>query len=319
MELPQHKHKPTNIVPDTFLDCRNAGKQSSFNEKFEGIVDKLNGVAGVPYYAKDGFILYNQSCVDFMKLFDSQFPAFDLIITSPPYNIGKEYESIMDVQEYVNWCSEWMNLLYLTTKRNSAFWLNVGYLEVPGQGLCVPIPYIIWDKSDYFLIQELVWQYGAGVQTKKRLSPRNEKWLFYVKNIDQYVFNLDEIRDPNVKYPNQRKNGKLRNNPLGKNPGDVWYVPKVTTGSNRSSKERVNHPAQFPLAVIERLVKVSSQQGNIIYDPFSGSGTVGIASHAFNRIFIGTEINREYCKISVDRFEQYKEYRSEQLSKLKLL
>ena len=102
-------------------------------------------------------------------------------------------------------------------------------------------------------MQEIVWKYGAGVSAKRRLSPRNEKWLFYVKNPDDYTFNLNEIRDPNVKYPNQKKNGKFRCNPLGKNPSDVWEFPKVTTGSNRSSKERTGHPAQFPLSVVLRV------------------------------------------------------------------
>jgi len=89
-------------------------------------------------------------------------------------------------------------------------WLNVGYLEVPEKGLCVPIPYLLWDKSPFYLLQEIVWKYGAGVSTKNRLSPRNEKWLFYLKNCQEYTFNLDNIRDPNVKYPNQKKNGKYR-------------------------------------------------------------------------------------------------------------
>jgi adenine-specific DNA-methyltransferase len=212
-----------------------------------------------------------------------------------------------------------MSLLYECTTDKSSFWLNVGHLEVPQKGLCVPIPYLIWDKSQYFLLQELVWKYGAGVQTKKRLSPRNEKWLYYIKDPKDYIFNLDEIRDPDVKYPNQKKNGKLRCNPLGKNPSDVWDIPKVTTGNSRSSKERVDHPAQFPLAIIERLVKVSSNSLQTVYDPFSGSGSTGIATHAFNRIYVGTELSQKYCDVTIDRFERYLEYRSEKLSQITLL
>ncbi|MFM6250745.1 MAG: site-specific DNA-methyltransferase, partial [Dolichospermum sp.] len=113
---------------------------------------------------------------------------------------------------------------------------------------------LLWDKIPFYLIQEIVWNYGAGVAGSKFFSPRNEKFLWYVKNPEAYTFNLDDIRDPNVKYPNQKKNGKIKVNPLGKNPTDVWEFPKVTSGQNRSSKERTPHPAQFPSAVIQRII-----------------------------------------------------------------
>lgn len=117
-----------------------------------------------------------------------------------------------------------------------------------GKAKAIPLPYLLWDKVPLYLIQEVVWNYGAGVSGKKFLSPRNEKLLWYVKNEKQYTFNLDDIRDPNVKYPNQKKNGKsdlsfilseemagkIRVNPLGKNPTDVWQIPKVTSGQGRS-------------------------------------------------------------------------------------
>ncbi len=313
------KHKPTTFVPETFIIETNNSTHEKFLEKFERTKQFLTKKFGKPYYSDLGFIIYNNSCLDFLNTIKKNEPIIDLTITSPPYNIGKEYETLMDIDQYTKWCSEWMNLIYDNTVQNSSFWLNLGHFEVPEKGLCVPIPYLIWDKSNYYFLQELVWQYGAGVQTKKRLSPRNEKWLFYVKNYKNYIFNLDQIRDKNVKYPNQKKNGKLRCHPLGKNPSDVWEIPKVTTGNNRSSKERVQHPAQFPLAIIERLVKVSSNELDIVYDPFSGSGTTGIASNAFNRIYIGTEIDSDYCKTSVERFERFKDYRKEMKKQIKLI
>ena len=124
-------------------------------------------------------------------------------------------------------------------------------------------------------MQEIIWHYKAGVSAKKYFSPRNEKYLWYVKNPNQYTFNLDSIRNLDVKYPNQKKNGKLRCNPLGKNPTDVWDILKVTSGDSRSSNERVNHPAQFPLAVLDRIVKACSDTGDLVFDPFIGSGSVG--------------------------------------------
>jgi adenine-specific DNA-methyltransferase len=130
--------------------------------------------------------------------------------------------------------------------------LQGGYLSVPSRTKAIPIPYLLWDRVPFYLIQEIVWNYGSGVAGSKLFSPRNEKFLWYVKDYENYTFNLDEVRDPNVKYPNQKKNGKIKVNPKGKNPTDVWEFPKVTSGKNRSSKERTDHPAQFPVAVIER-------------------------------------------------------------------
>jgi len=197
------------------------------------------------------------------------------------------------------------------TQPRGAFWLNVGYLEVKSKGLCVPIPYLLWDKSPFYLLQEIVWKYGAGVTAKRLLSPRNEKWLFYVKNQKQYTFNLDDIRDPNVKYPNQKKNGQYRCNPLGKNPSDVWEFPKVTTGAKRSSKERTGHPAQFPLRVVERIVKACSNPLEVVLDPFAGSCSAGIAAVGLGRIFLGIEIMPDYCDMAVERYEVFKKERDD--------
>ncbi|MGL4500419.1 MAG: DNA-methyltransferase, partial [Planktothrix sp.] len=126
-----------------------------------------------------------------------------------------------------------------------------------------------------------------------------------VKNPENYTFNLDEVRDPNVKYPNQKKNGKIKVNLKGKNPTDVWDFPKVTSGKNRSSKERTSHPAQFPIAVIERIIKASSNPNEIILDPFMGSGTTGLVALDLGRPVIGFEIREDYCEIAAKRIEDF--------------
>ena len=235
--------------------------------------------------------------------------AVELALTSPPYNIGKEYEDALSVPEHVDWCGKWMTAVCEATAPTGSFWLNLGYLEVPARGRCVLIPYLLWDKSPFYLLQEVVWHYGAGVSTKRRLCPRNEKWLFYVKDPDNYTFNLDDIRDPNVKYPNQKKNGRFRCNPLGKNPSDVWSFPKVTTGAQRPSKERTGHPAQFPLRVVQRIVLASSNVGDLVLDPFAGSCSSGLAAMGLGRLFIGVEINKRYCRLAADRFEEFRRAR----------
>src|SRR5262249_3272739 len=140
---------------------------------------------------------------------------FDLTITSPPYNIGKEYEDIRDTKQYIDWCETWIREIHRLTDACGAFWLNLGYFSLPGRAKAIPIPYLLWDRVPFFLIQEIVWNYGAGVAAKRSFSPRNEKFLWYVKDAEDYTFNLDAVRDPKVKYPRQFKRGRLKVNPLG--------------------------------------------------------------------------------------------------------
>jgi len=224
-----------------------------------------------------------------------------LTITSPPYNIGKEYEGRLELAEYVRWCEQWLSQIHRITRPNGALWLNLGYVEVSGRGRAVPLPYLLWDKSPFYLLQEVVWHYGAGVAARRAFSPRNEKWLWFVKDPANYRFDLDAVRDPDVKYPKQKKDGKLKCNPLGKNPGDVWIIPKVTSGAGRSSPERTAHPAQFPVAVIERIVRACSQADDTILDPFCGSGSTLVASVLNDRDAIGMEIRADYCAIAERR------------------
>lgn len=259
-------------------------------DTFERIVSAL----GQPFYRDEKSAIYHGDSSELLLQIPEE--SIDLTITSPPYNIGKEYEEVKDVDFYVNWCEDWIRKIHRATKANGALALNVGYLEVPGKGFAVPIPYLLWDKTDFYLIQEIVWNYGAGVASKKRLSPRNEKVLWYVKDSESYTFNLDPIRDPDVKYPNQKKNGKLRCNPLGKNPSDVWQIAKVTSGKNRSSKERAPHPAQFPLELVGRLMKGMSNEGEIVLDPFLGSGSTAESGAENNRFVIGFELDKKYLE-----------------------
>lgn len=264
-------------------------------------LDDIRKELGKPYFKNKNFILYNDDCTELLDKIPKE--SIDTTITSPPYNIGKEYEKVKPVEEYVNWCESWIKQIYDVTKPTGNFLLNVGYLEIPNVGRNVPITYLLWDKTPFYLIQELIWNYGAGVTCKKILSPRNEKILWYVKNKEDYTFNLDPIRDPNVKYPNSKRHGKSRVNPLGKNPSDVWQIAKVTSGKNRSSKERTGHPAQFPNELIEKFVKGFSNPGDIILDPFIGSGTTAEMALMNNRKCVGIEIREDYCEIAVDRIK----------------
>lgn len=267
------------------------------------LVNRLEKYLGHAAYQRGDVAIYHGDCVELMKRIDQPISA--LTVTSPPYNIGKEYESILDVDNYLDWCASWIREVYRITLPNGAFWLNLGYLELPQRAKAIPIPYLLWNRSPFFLVQEVIWNYGAGVASKKMFSPRNEKFLWYVKDPSEYVFNLDDVRDPNVKYPKQKKNGKLKCNPLGKNPTDVWQLPKVTSGANRSSQERTSHPAQFPVAVVERIVRACSHKGDLLFDPFMGSGTVAEVALRTGRAAIGIEMREDYIETAANRIDDY--------------
>lgn len=258
---------------------------------------------GKPYFQAHNCLIYNQDCLQGMQQLPSEF--IDLTVTSPPYNIGKEYEQPLLLADYLQWCSKWIAQIYRLTSPYGAFWLNLGYLSIPNRAKAIPIPYLLWDRIPFYLIQEVVWNYKAGVAGRKFFSPRNEKFLWYVKNAQKYTFNLDDIRDPNIKYPNQKKQGRIKVNLNGKNPTDVWDFPKVTSGKNRASKERTPHPAQFPIAVIERIIKASSHPNEVILDPFIGSGTTAVVALALQRSVIGFELKKEYCDIAAQRIESF--------------
>ena len=263
----------------------------------------IESILGKPYCSGDDFLIYNADCIEAMRKLPAELCA--LTATSPPYNIGKEYETPLPLDEYLNWCEAWIREVHRITRIDGAFLLNVGYVEIPNVAKAVPLPYLLWNRTPFYLIQEIVWNYGAGVAARKSLSPRNEKLLWFVKDQLDYVFNLDSIRDPNVKYPNQKKNGKLRCNTLGKNPSDVWQIAKVTSGTNRSSPERTPHPAQFPTDFVDRIVLGFSNPGDLVIDPFMGSGSTAISCLEHGRRVIGFELKREYCDVAAHRIESY--------------
>ena len=263
----------------------------------------ITNILGKPYFQAPNCLIYNMDCLEAIKLLPEKLVA--LTVTSPPYNIGKEYEKLLLLDEYLNWCEQWIAEVYRVTVDQGAFWLNLGYLSMRDRAKAIPISYLLWDKVPFYLIQEVIWNYGAGVAGSKFFSPRNEKFLWYVKNQDKYTFNLDEVRDPNVKYPNQKKNGKIKVNLKGKNPTDVWQFPKVTSGKNRASKERTAHPAQFPVAVVDRIIKSASNFNDIVLDPFMGSGTTAIVALGLQRQVIGFEIRANYCEIVANRVDDF--------------
>ena len=280
-------------------------------------IDQFRTVLGAPAYEDDDVLIYAGDCVDLLRLLDDE--SIPLTVTSPPYNIGKEYEKVLDIEDYLGWVEKWTNLVHSKTTSTGSFWLNLGYVSLENRAKAIPLPYLLWDRIPFFMIQEIIWNYGAGVAGKKFFSPRNEKFNWYVKDSDAYTFNLDSVRDPNVKYPNQKKNGKLRCNPLGKNPTDVWQIPKVTSGRDRSSKERTAHPAQFPIELVKRVILASSNPSDLVLDPFLGSGSTVEAALRTGRKAIGFEIDPSYIDMAVQRVRSVRRDMHQEASQLDLL
>jgi adenine-specific DNA-methyltransferase len=272
-------------------------------------LEAIRRTLGAPFFEAPGVLLYEGDCLDLMKRLPQGLLA--LTVTSPPYNIGKEYEAQRPLAEYLDWSLSWITEIFRLTQAGGAFWLNLGYVEVPNVARAVPIPYLLWNRVPFYLIQEIVWNYGAGVACRASFSPRNEKFLWYVKDPTRYTFNLEDVRDPSVKYPNQKKNGKLKCNPLGKNPTDVWQIPKVTSGENRASPERTAHPAQFPVALIDRIIRASSHSGELVFDPFLGSGSTAVACLRSGRPVVGFELNAGYLQLALERINR--EFEEERL------
>lgn len=281
------------------------------NSKSREWITEVKAVLGTPAHEREGVVIYHGDCLELMRSLPRA--TVDLAVTSPPYNIGKEYEEERSLSAYLAWSEQWLREVARLIRLGGAFWLNLGYRPIQRRGKAVPLSYLLWDKVPMYMMQEIIWHYGAGVAARRSFSPRNEKFLWYVKNQDHYIFNLDAVRDPEVKYPSQKKNGQLRCNPLGKNPTDVWQIPKVTSGRGRSSPERTAHPAQFPLGVIERIVQACSNRRSLLFDPFMGSGTVAVAAMRTGRDVLGFEIRKDYIEIAVRRVEQENERQSTQL------
>jgi len=277
-------------------------------KNFSDIQEQVIRRLGNPYYHDQNCMIFCADTLRAQKLLPNKL--FNLIITSPPYNIGKEYEKVMPTHDYVKWTACWTTEACRLLTDNGALLLNIGYIQVEGKGRAVPLPYLLWDKIPLFLNQEIVWNYSAGVACKNYLSPRNEKILWYVKDAENYVFNLDPIRDKNIKYPNSKRHGKLRGNTLGKNPSDVWEIAKVTTGEGRSAAERTAHPCQFPMDLINKMVLGFSNENDIVFDPFLGSGTTTESCIRNQRYCIGFEIRKDYCDIAVQRIQQFYEQTS---------
>ena len=228
-----------------------------------------------------------------------------LVVTSPPYNIGKCYETRTPLNRYVEFQEEIISECHRVLRSDGAMCWQVGnYVE---NGEIIPIDSIIipiFRSLGMKVRNRVVWTFGHGLHCKNRLSGRHETIVWATKS-DDYVFDLDAIRVPQ-KYPQKRfykgpRKGELSGNPNGKNPGDVW---DNISNVKHNHKEKLDHPCQFPEELVNRLVVSLTRPGDKVLDPFAGSGTVGAVCNRLSRPSILVDREQRYVDMATQRLEK---------------
>lgn len=246
----------------------------------------------------------------------SQIPdeSVDLIFVAPPYNIGKDFAGRKDKwkadEDYLNWCYQWIDLCIQKLKPTGAFYVMTSTQFMPYLDLFI--------RQKMTILSRIVWAYdSSGVQAKRYFGSLYEPILFCVKDKENYTFNADDIM-VEAKTGAKRKLIDYRKNPPQpyKNEkvlGNVWDFCRV----RYRMEEYENHPTQKPVSLLERIIKASSNEGDLVLDPFCGTFTTGFVAKENNRDFIGIEIQEDYYKIGLRRLGIATEYKGEYLEKEK--
>jgi adenine-specific DNA-methyltransferase len=250
--------------------------------------------------------------------FTGQIPnnLVTLVVTSPPYNIGKPYEKRVELERYLDWqkgaIKEYVRIL---KPEGSICWEVGNYIE---NGEVFPLDvffYDIFKRLGLKLRNRIIWRFGHGLHAKNRFSGRYETILWFTKS-DNYVFNLDAVRIPQ-KYPGKRafkgpNKGKPSGHPLGKNPSDIWDIVLQDWGNEvwdipnvkNNHPEKTIHPAQFPIELVERLVLALTNENDLVFDPFAGVGSSMIAALLHNRKAAGVDKEKIYTDIAYQRITE---------------
>ena len=259
----------------------------------------------------------NGDCLNVLKGIEDG--KFDLIITSPPYNVGKSYETKTSIEKYLETQEEIINEIVRTLSDKGSLCWQVGNYINKGEVFPLDIYYYqIFKKHGLKLRNRIIWHFGHGLHASNRFSGRYETILWFSKT-DEYIFNLDDVRVP-AKYPGKlhfkgEKKELPSGNPLGKNPSDIWEIvakdwetamwniPNVKS----NHPEKTKHPCQFPIELVERCILALTNEDSWVLDPYAGVGSTVIASIKNNRNVIGIEKEKEYCDIAKQRIIDFNE------------
>jgi len=269
-----------------------------------------------PQFSPDERIVLHQGDVDnFVATLPDK--SISLIVTSPPYNLGKSYETRVAIAEYLETQAQIITQLCRVLKDDGSICWQVGNYVQDGEVFPLDMYYYpIFKQQGLFLRNRIVWHFGHGLHASKRFSGRYETLLWFTRS-DSYTFNLDNVRVPS-KYPGKRhykgaKRGQLSGNPKGKNPSDIWEIllndweeglwdiPNVKS----NHPEKTIHPAQFPVELVERCVLALTNENDWVFDPYAGVGSSLIAGLMHNRRVMGSERMPEYIEIARERITSF--------------
>lgn len=249
--------------------------------------------------------LYNYDAITFLKQMESN--SVDLVFADPPYNIKKaEWDTFKSQREYVDWSMAWITEAHRVLKRSGSLYV-CGFSEILAD--------IKWSASHLFKgCKWLIWFYRNKANLGNDWGRSHESILHFRKSND-FIFNIDNVRVPynehTLRYPTRtqaktsqyaNKNGKTyiwQPNPNGAKPKDVFEIPTISNGA----WERYPHETQKPVELLRKIILSSSNLGNLIFDPFGGSGTTYAVAEAYGRKWLGTEMNHDYCKIIEERLK----------------
>ncbi|MDQ0885003.1 adenine-specific DNA-methyltransferase [Paenibacillus sp. V4I9] len=257
--------------------------------------------------------LHNGDTLEYLKTLRTG--SVNLVVTSPPYNVGKAYETKTSIETYLETQEKIIEELIRVTNDNGSICWQVGNYVDKGEVFPLDIYYYnIFKKFNLYLRNRIIWRFGHGLHAKNRFSGRYETILWFTKT-NNYTFNLDDVRVPS-KYPGKKhfkgeKKGELSGNPKGKNPEDVWDIlvkdwdelvwdiPNVKA----NHPEKTSHPCQFPVELIERLVLALTNPHDTVLDPFAGVASSMIAALKHNRNAIGIDKELQYIDIGIERIK----------------
>jgi len=265
---------------------------------FNGRTDDPLKIAG-EFDESNSVTLYEGDCLTMLRAMPDG--CVDLVVTSPPYNLGKEYERKLDLDEYLAQQASVIEQCVRVLKDTGSLCWQVGnYVD---RGTIVPLDsalYPVFREQGLSMRNRIVWHFAHGLHCSRRFSGRYEVIAWYTKS-DDYHFDLDPVRVPQ-KYPGKKhykgpRAGQYSGNPKGKNPSDVWVIPNVKS----NHIEKTEHPCQYPVELIERLVLSMTPESGLVLDPFMGVGSTAIAAIRHQRRAIGAELNTDYCRIAKER------------------
>lgn len=250
------------------------------------------------------FVLFNGDCQDLLEAAPDGF--VDLVLTSPPYFMGKSYDRSYSLDDFRSDHDRLAPVVSRTVSESGSICWQVGYHV--RENRLFPLDYAVYNSFSAIegieLRNRIIWHFEHGIHAPKRFSGRHETILWFTKS-DEYHFDLDAVRVPQ-KYPGKRfykgpRKGEFSGNPLGKNPADVWAIPNVKA----NHVEKTDHPCQFPIALCQRLIRALAAPHGLVLDPFSGSASAGIAAVMEGRAFLGAEMSSDFCAIGQERYTQW--------------